>query len=86
MQQIHEINTDQRHPSVREICSFFRYDHLSNSTMADVSRIFFETAEKLLANLDDGPMLTDSLRKLWESKNSAVAQSVSDLRAEGEIR
>lgn len=86
MSEIREINTDQRHPSVQEICSFFRYDHLGNADMANVSKIFFDAAEKMLANLDDGPMLTDALRKLWEAKNSAVAQCVSDLRAEGVVR
>lgn len=86
MSEIREINTDQRHPSVKEVCSFFRYDHLANAEMATVSKIFFDAAEKMLADLDDGPMLTDALQKLWESKNSAVAQCVSDLRAEGTIR
>lgn len=86
MSGIREINTDQRHPAIKEICSYFRYDHLSNEVMANVSRIFFEAAERLLSELDDGPMLTHALHSLWEAKNYAVAQSVSDLRAEGVIR
>lgn len=85
MPEIREINTDQRHPSVQDICSFFRYDHL-NGELAVVSKIFFDAAEKMLAHLDDGPMLTKSLHSLWEAKNSAVAQCVADLRAEGTIR
>lgn len=83
---IRELDTSQRHPSVQEICSYFRYDHLTNDEMATVSKIFFDTAEKMLAHLDDGPMLTHALYDLWHSKNAAVAQCVSDLRAEGTIR
>lgn len=86
MSEIREINTDQRHPGVKEICSFFRYDHLTDPVMATVSKIFFDTAEKMLADLDDGPMLKAALYHLWEAKNAAVAQCVSDLRAEGTIR
>lgn len=79
MKEIRTLNVDGRHIAVKGIARWFRYDHLAEGPIANTSKIFFDTAEKLLIALDDGPMLTKSLNSLWDAKNAAVCQVIEDM-------
>lgn len=69
------INVDGRHPGVQHFRHHFDYDHLPTH-LQTVSRQFHDLAEHLVDQLPDSPELAEALRKLWESKNSAVLVAV----------
>lgn len=66
------INTEGRHPAVKDIAKFFEYEHLPPPLQA-VSRIFADAVEDVLHLVtDDSAELTAALRKLLEAKDCAV--------------
>jgi len=67
----------ERHPSVAHFEKLFAYEHLPKRLQV-VSAIFADAGLDLLAQLNDGPELTTSLRKLLEAKDCAVRQAVID--------
>lgn len=54
----------------------FEFDHLPEGLPRDCSEMFHTLAQALLDSLPDGPGLTRSLHRLWESKNEAVFLAV----------
>lgn len=54
----------------------FEWAHLPEGLPRTVSATFADHAERLLELLPDGPGLTRSLHRLWESKNEAVFLAV----------
>lgn len=65
----------KRHPSVQHFEELFKFDHLSEGTHKEVSKVCAALAHAMLGHLSDGPELTVGLRKLWEAKNSFVVQA-----------
>lgn len=66
------LSTEGRHPAVVEFRDMFEFDHLPEGLPREVSRIFHNAAQEVLARLDDGPGVTRALHRLWEAKNEAV--------------
>lgn len=66
-----------RNPGVTGILRFMEYGHLREGYVRNVSQIFAEAANKVLDALPDDPELTVALRKLRESKDSAVGLAVT---------
>jgi hypothetical protein len=60
-----------RHPDVMHMAPHFAFAHLPPH-LQNVSRQFARLAQFLVDSQSDGPELVVALRKLWESKNSAV--------------
>lgn len=77
------INTPGRHPSVHNFRHHFDYDHLPRHLRA-ISRRFHTLAQQLVDELPDDPELTEALRKLWESKNSAVLLAAASAKQQAE--
>jgi hypothetical protein len=71
-----------RHPDVQEFGDMFEFDHLPEGLPRETSAVFHEAAEKVLSLLPDGPSLTRSLHRLWESKNEAVFLAVRTQKGE----
>ena len=65
-----EIIIQDRHPAVRDMFRFLRWDHLPPE-LAKVSQPFTVLALQLL-DLPDDPELSAALRKLREAKDCAV--------------
>ncbi|HEY2455612.1 MAG TPA: hypothetical protein VGI71_23955 [Scandinavium sp.] len=59
------------HQSVQHMARHFGYGHLPPE-LREVSKQFAELGQYLVDHMRSGPELTEALRKLWESKNSAV--------------
>lgn len=70
-----------RHVGVRDLVSFFSYEHLPEK-LKSVSKPFHDLAFELLTMLPDSAELTAGLRKLLEAKDCAVRAAV---RSDGEI-
>jgi hypothetical protein len=60
-----------RHPGVMHMGPHFAFGHLPEN-LQEVSKRFTRLAQYLVDTQEDGPELVEALRKLWESKNSAV--------------
>lgn len=60
---------------MNDIMKFFRYDHLPEN-LRMVSKPFGELAEKMNADLPDGPEKSAGLRKLLEAKDCMVRASL----------
>jgi len=73
------LNTTGRHPATVAIARYFDFAHLPEPQRR-VSAQCYLLAERMLAELPDGPELTTGLRKLLESKDCFVRAS---LPAEG---
>lgn len=69
-----------RHPSTEQLLGFFSYKHLQSDRLVDVSIRFYQLAHELVEILPDGPELTVALRKLLESKDSAVRHAAFTLK------
>ena len=70
-----------RHPSVEQVARWFNTDHHLED-LRRVSDPVAELADKVMAELPDGPELTAGLRKLLEAKDCFVRAAV-DKREEG---
>lgn len=62
---------ENRHPGTRHMSKLFAYAHLPPH-LQDISIQFAMTAQFMVDHTQDGPELTETLRKLWEAKNCAV--------------
>jgi hypothetical protein len=62
---------DDRHPGTKHMSKLFAFGHLP-PRLQDVSVRFAMLGQFMVDAMSDGPELTEALRKLWESKNSAV--------------
>ncbi len=71
------LDTENRHPSVREVCRWFHYDHLPPG-LFEVSKDVHDLVELLLVKLEDGPQLTKGLQHLLEAKDCFVRQARED--------
>lgn len=69
-----------RHPGVAGILRYFAWTHLPES-LRQTSAPFGYLAETMIALLPDSPELTETLRKLVESKDCAVRATVDKLDA-----
>lgn len=67
-----------RHPATRQAMLRLAPNPQLDGVAADVSRLFWEAGKDLVTILQDGPELSDGLRKLWESKNCLVLQALLD--------
>jgi hypothetical protein len=65
------IDLDGRHPATRQIARHFAYGHLPEP-LRRVSAPCGLLAERMIAELPDGPELTTGLRKLLEAKDCFV--------------
>lgn len=65
-----------RHPSTEQMLRYFDHRHLGPGRPKRVSSKFQGLARELVEMLPDGPELTVALRKLLESKDSAVRHAV----------
>lgn len=65
------MDLTDRHPSTRQACRGFAYEHLPEHLRA-VSRPFHDLAEHMVRELPDDPELSAGLRKLREAKDCAV--------------
>jgi hypothetical protein len=63
-----------RHPDTRHFEPLFRYDHLPENLQM-ISKPIHDVAQFMIELLQDGPELTEGLRKLWEAKNSLVVHA-----------
>lgn len=70
-----------RHPGVKELASWFDFDHLRYGIVRDTSAQFASLADALIATLPDDAELTAGLRKLLEAKDCAVRVAVKAQRA-----
>lgn len=59
------------HPSIQNVLKFFSFDHLP-PLLKEVSKPFYELANKTAAENPDSPETTVALRKLLEAKDAAV--------------
>lgn len=76
--------TRDRHPGVRDLMRWFRYEHLTRSprsTSAECERLAIEMIEEL----PDSPELTTGLRKLLEAKDCFVRAALA-AQADGSDR
>lgn len=60
------------------ILRYFSTDHLKSDALKEVSNKFRDLAHDLEDTLPDGPEKTVALRKLLESKDSAVRTAAMD--------
>lgn len=60
---------------IEPLLQFFKYDHLPVD-LQNVSRPFFRIATDLIAKLPDNVERTNALRRLLESKDSAVRSKI----------
>ncbi len=72
--ELHERYTD-RHPGTVQVLKGFRIGHLREDLRGIVVS-YADLVEQLLVRLPDGPETTVALRKLLESKDSAVRAAV----------
>lgn len=75
---------DGHNPGVTHFKRAFAFAHLPPE-LQEVSAEFAVLADYLVRTLESGPELAVALRKLWESKNSAVLQRVYDRAAEAAL-
>lgn len=71
-----------RHPATVEVLKGFRVEHLRGDPQGVVLD-YLDLIERLLERLPDGPEGTVALRKLLESKDSAVRAAVYAAEATG---
>lgn len=65
-----------RHPGTQHFEPLFRFDHLPEGDLREVSAMCAELAEGLIYRLADGPELSAGLRKLLEAKDCFVRSAV----------
>lgn len=56
----------------REILKYFKYDHLKNQQLQDISKLFHDLAQTIDSELPESAESTVALRKLLEAKDAAV--------------
>lgn len=71
-----------RHSGTVQVLKGFRVEHLRNDLQGVVID-YIDLVERLLEQLPDGPEFTVTLRKLMESKDSAVRAAVYAAEATG---
>jgi hypothetical protein len=69
------IDTAGRHPATVAIARYFDFGHLPEPQRR-ISAESYLLAERMLAELPDGPELTTGLRKLLEAKDCFVRASL----------
>lgn len=65
------IVSPQRNPNIIRMAQYFRYGHLPKA-LQDISCQYAALAQSMVDAFNDGPELTEMLKKLWEAKNLAV--------------
>jgi hypothetical protein len=69
------MDLSERHPSTQAIMRFFEFAHLPEAQRR-ISAPAGLLAERMVAELPDGPELTTGLRKLLEAKDCFVRASL----------
>jgi hypothetical protein len=72
-----------RHQSTQHLMGMLTPNRNLDGIALDVSVLVHDTSNMLLDLLDDGPELSDGLRKLWEAKNCLVMQGLIDSHVVG---
>lgn len=75
-----------RHAATQSAMRRFEYGHLPAGPIRTTSVFVCSLAMEMVMKLQDGPDLTDGLRKLWEAKNSFVFQAVLDEENSGQAK
>jgi hypothetical protein len=65
-----------RHPATQQLARWFAYDHLPEH-LRPVSACCAELANRMMADLEDGPELAAGLRKLLEAKDCFVRAALT---------
>jgi len=68
---VDERKNSRRHPSITQVLRFFNYHHLP-AELQEVSKPFHDLAYQVADRAPQNPETTIALRKLLESKDSAV--------------
>jgi hypothetical protein len=69
-----------RHPSIQGMAQFFEFGHLPEP-LRNISADVHDLAEHMIIDIQDSPMLTTALHKLWEAKNELVAAKLAEINA-----
>jgi len=75
------LDLTDRHPATRQAMLRLTPNPGLSGPAADVARVLWDASKDLVERLNDGPELSDGLRKLWEAKNCLVFQALLDAGA-----
>lgn len=73
-----QLDLSHRDPRTRQVARHFRYEHLRDEYLRDVSSASARLAEQMIAVLPDGPELVDGLTNLLRAKDSFVRAALPD--------